>query len=430
LDGNMLDFALSYERLGWFVLPADPIEKKPLVKWAHRRDQRPTPDELRDWFCRFPDARIALATGAYSGFDVVDVDSAQALERLEAICGGLPETITQHTGREEGGWHFFFKHTAHGLKAHGDGFIDLRTTNDIIIVAPSKHKSARSYTWGTINPIEQGLVGLAEWPAELIEYFRKISGSRSIEGNGPRKPLTTAPVPVGERHQTLARLAGSWLRQGLNDELILLAARGWYGSLPEKTGFSVEELEAQTRDLINRYRKPGTPAKGGDQEKEKQADALVRIGKTAELFKAPDGKIWARFQAGGHLECWQVRSKGSGWRRWLVSQYLKEAGTAPSVTAVQAAIEALEAEAQFGAKSSPREVFTRIAGHDGAIYLDLADDAWRTVKIAPEGWSVVEAPPVCFRRTRGMLPLPEPVRGGSLRFLEGLVNLGDEKNRN
>jgi hypothetical protein len=160
---------------------------------------------------------------------------------------------------------------------------------------------------------------------------------------------------------------------------------------------------------------------------EKQADALIRIGTTAQLFKATDSKMWARFQTGGHFECWQIRSRS--YRHWIVSQFYQQTGTAPSITAVQSAIEVLEAKAQFNATTSTREVFTRVAGQDGAIYLDLADDAWRAVKISAEGWSVVEAPPVCFRRTSGMLPLPEPVHGGSLRLLDNLVNLGSEENR-
>jgi hypothetical protein len=158
-------------------------------------------------------------------------------------------------------------------------------------------------------------------------------------------------------------------------------------------------------------------------EKEKQADALIRIGKSAELFKAPDDTKWARFEAEGHFECWQIRSKG--FRHWLVDRFYRETITAPSKNAVESALDLLEAQAQF---ASTREVYTRIAQLGEAIYLDMADDAWRAVRITPEGWSVVETPPVCFRRTRKMLPHPEPVRGGSLRLLNGLVNLGCEEN--
>lgn len=425
---NLLNDALEYEKIGWFVLPADPVKKKPLVMWAHRREQRPEQDEIRGWWKKFPDARIAIATGTYSGFDAVDVDGPEALEKLSAICGGVPGTIYQATGREEGGRHLLFKHNGHGLRPYQDGALDLRTTGSIIIVAPSPHKSGKKYTWGHINPLEDGLDDLADWPPELVEYFRSVSGS-CTQKNGPCTPVTVAPVPPGERHQALVRLVGKWLNQGLDNETILLTARGWWDALPNKEGFSIAELEEQTKDLIARYRKPQSPAEGGKAEKVKQADALIRIGKTAELFQAPDGTLWAQFETNGHFETWQIRAKGTGFRRWLVNRFYIETGSAPNATAVQAAVEVLEAEAQFGAERKIRDVFTRVGEYCGSIFLDLADDRWRAVKISADGWDIVNAPPICFRRTRGMLPLPDPITGGSLQLLDGLVNLGNEENR-
>src|SRR5262249_38750932 len=55
--------------------------------------------------------------------------------------------------------------------------------------------------------------------------------------------------------------------------------------------------------------------------------------------------------------------------------------------------------------------------------LDLADAAWRAAEIGPEGWRIVAEPPVRFRRSPGMVPLPTPQRGGSLEQLTSLLNL-------
>ena len=67
-------------------------------------------------------------------------------------------------------------------------------------------------------------------------------------------------------------------------------------------------------------------------------------------------------------------------------------------------------------------VNVRIAEHEGRIYLDLADQAWRAVEIGPEGWRVNAEPPVRFRRPTGMLPLPMPRPGGTLDQLTSLLN--------
>ena len=71
-------------------------------------------------------------------------------------------------------------------------------------------------------------------------------------------------------------------------------------------------------------------------------------------------------------------------------------------------------------------VAVRVAEHDGAIYLDLADEQWRAVRVAAAGWEVIADPAVKFIRRRGLLSLPEPVRGGCVEELRPLVNLPDD----
>src|SRR5262249_46075562 len=74
-------------------------------------------------------------------------------------------------------------------------------------------------------------------------------------------------------------------------------------------------------------------------------------------------------------------------------------------------------------EGAERAVHVRVAELDGRIYLDLGDAAWRAVEIDEKGWRVVKGPPVRFRRPKGLLALPEPVRGGALDELRPCVNL-------
>jgi hypothetical protein len=243
--------ALEYEKLGWFVLPTDPVKKQPVIKWAHRKDQRPSPDEIRGWFQERPDARIGVATGFLSGVDVVDIDGPQARERFESLYG-LPETIMQSTGRIEGGVHLFFKYNGNGLKsASGKGKnkgIDLKTDGGFVIVAPSPHKSGKHYQWLNINPIEDGLDDLLEMPADIIEHFKKQNG-----GNQERKPISLDPVERGARNDTLTRLVGKLISQGLDRQTVLLTAYGWYHSLPDKTDFEPEEVERTVESIYRTH---------------------------------------------------------------------------------------------------------------------------------------------------------------------------------
>jgi hypothetical protein len=69
-----------------------------------------------------------------------------------------------------------------------------------------------------------------------------------------------------------------------------------------------------------------------------------------------------------------------------------------------------------------RDVSVRVAGHDGDIYIDLGTPNWEAIRITSAGWSIVQSPPVRFRRTKGILPLPIPVRGGRIEALQPFLN--------
>jgi hypothetical protein len=125
----------------------------------------------------------------------------------------------------------------------------------------------------------------------------------------------------------------------------------------------------------------------------------------------------------GRRETWPLRTKTI--RRWLARLFYLAREEAPGSQAVQDAIAVLEGKALFDGVEHP--VHVRTAEHEGRIYLDLADPAWRAVAIAPgSGWEVVTNPPVRFKRARGMLPLPTPVGGGSLEELRPFLNYASE----
>src|SRR5690606_1708953 len=106
-------------------------------------------------------------------------------------------------------------------------------------------------------------------------------------------------------------------------------------------------------------------------------------------------------------------------------QFFEQTGGAPSSEALQAALNVIEAKAHFDGPERP--VFIRVGGHEGRLYLDLGDDAWRAVEIDAAGWRVVETPPVRFRRASGVQPLPIPTRGGSVETLRKFLNVKSDE---
>jgi hypothetical protein len=151
-------------------------------------------------------------------------------------------------------------------------------------------------------------------------------------------------------------------------------------------------------------------------------DVLLNVATAARLFHASDGTGFADLIVDGHRETWPVRSKR--FQGWLRQQYYERTWDAPNPAALNAALNVLEAQAQFDGPQL--KVSVRLAEQDGLIYLDLADQFWRCIEIGANGWRIAEDPPVRFRRSPSMQPLPLPVRGGSIEALAPFLNLASE----
>jgi hypothetical protein len=161
------------------------------------------------------------------------------------------------------------------------------------------------------------------------------------------------------------------------------------------------------------------PQDEGRPGRKTQATEIVELASEAELFHSPDGKAFASVGVNGHRETLPLKS--TAFRDWLSHGFYRARGTTPSAGSLQDALNTLSGKARFDGPQV--KTFIRVAAHGGAIYLDLCDADWRAVEITPEGWQVVADAPVKFRRARGMLPLPEPRRGGSLDELLRFVNV-------
>jgi hypothetical protein len=150
-----------------------------------------------------------------------------------------------------------------------------------------------------------------------------------------------------------------------------------------------------------------------------QADILLRLAQSADLFHGPDGTGFADLDINGHRETWPIGSKG--FRRWLARRYYDATQGALSSEALKSALNTIEAKADFDVPQ--RVVHMRVGGLDGRLYLDLGDETWRAVEIDATGWRVIENPRVRFRRAAGMQPLPMPVPGGSVEALRPFLNV-------
>jgi len=153
-----------------------------------------------------------------------------------------------------------------------------------------------------------------------------------------------------------------------------------------------------------------------------QATTLSNLAAGAELWHTADGTAYATIEVQTWHEHWRLRSRA--FAQWLARRHFDAHHIAPNSNALADALAVLEARARF--EGQEHQVFSRVAGHEGQIYLDLADRRWRAVAIGPGYWNVVERPPVRFRRANAVLALPEPEPGNSLDRLRRFINVGDD----
>jgi hypothetical protein len=186
---------------------------------------------------------------------------------------------------------------------------------------------------------------------------------------------------------------------------------------------AVMSLRGLSREEARTYLRDTAGEEVSDtKSKRSQATELVALAKTAILWHTQEGDPWATVPVNGHQEHAGIRTKS--FRRWLVGRYYAENKSAPGGQGVQDALGILEAQAVHDGQEHP--VYVRVAACDGCVYLDLANERWEVIEITATGWRVMAAPPVFFKRAKGMLPLPSPVAGGSLEDLRPFINVSDE----
>jgi len=149
---------------------------------------------------------------------------------------------------------------------------------------------------------------------------------------------------------------------------------------------------------------------------------LEQIVDSCELFHSDDSKCYATVPINSHKETWSLGS--AGFRGWLAGRCYQADKSIPKSQALTDLIETLKGVARYGGDKQP--VFTRLAGKDKNIYLDLGNDKWGVVEITSEGWKVISDPPVKFIRSQSLLRLPKPERGGSINDLGKFLNVQDD----
>jgi hypothetical protein len=164
----MLKAALGYAQMGFAVFPCAPRGKTPLVKRGFKAATRDEA-QIHEWWTRWPDSNIGIATGTASGLLVVDIDSLDGAKHLGELAeqfGKLPRTARVVTGK---GYHLYFCLPAScgRVPNSAENGLDIRGDGGYVIAPPSVHEGGSRYGTDSECPLQ-----IADAPQWLINFAR------------------------------------------------------------------------------------------------------------------------------------------------------------------------------------------------------------------------------------------------------------------
>lgn len=256
---EMLHYALGMAQKGHPIFPVG-TDKKPLTKNGFY-DASSDPEQVREWWSKWPSAGIGMPTGPTSGVWALDIDlphGPETLAKLEAEHTPLPATLSQQTGG--GGEQKLFQWDGKKIKNStqkiGPG-VDVRGEGGYVVIPPSLHISGKRYKWTD----RSAPVVAPPWLVELALQKRTppprpkkrsavLSNAGSPYGlaalSAERQAVATALE--GERNDTLNRasfaggqlLAGGELRDRAEVESELLQAAVDAGLEPSEAARTIQ----------------------------------------------------------------------------------------------------------------------------------------------------------------------------------------------
>jgi hypothetical protein len=240
----MLAAALDYAAHGLPVFPVYPIiesrgrffckclytircerpGKHPMTRHG-LKDATTDPIAIREFWACAPDANLGIACPPECC--VLDIDPRHGgdvtIAALVREHGPLPVTWTVETGG--GGSHHYFQtqqEIRNSAAQVGEG-IDIRGTGGYVVAPPSRHVSGNFYEW--LPGLAPGDVPLAPMPAWLTPVKQQKAAAAVPAASW--RALARNGVTEGARNQSIAKLAGHFLRRYIDPVVTLEMMTVW-----------------------------------------------------------------------------------------------------------------------------------------------------------------------------------------------------------
>ena len=251
------DAAYEYLDRGFSVIPIG-RDKKPLLdSWKPYQKRHATPEEVAQWFQKWPNANIGIVTGEISGLVVVDADGPEGEAWVNEHMP--PTSVYQKTGK---GKHFPYKHPGYEVRNRGRlaPEVDIRGDGGYIVAAPSRHENGTKYQWVYI----EGFNGFDDLEVYQPPQARACPTPASFTSTGAGVPINKDlsnvkpwvseddPCPKGGRNITLTSLLGHWLNENPDYEAALERAKQWSNTRCQPP-MKEDELTTTVRSIYRKH---------------------------------------------------------------------------------------------------------------------------------------------------------------------------------
>ena len=213
---NFCQAAYDYLQRGFSIIPVRP-DKKPFISWAEYQKRKPTEEEIKLWWAKWPKAMIGIVTGEISNLFVVDCDTQEGFDAVQRL---IPDSlITPMVRTPRGGWHFYFLYPGKLTIAAGvmPG-VDIRGEGGYIVAPGSINTDGKTYTWQERLNLDD--VALAPLPNELLSALLINNESTLYESRNNCYASTENMFDNGRRDNDLFHVANILTKGGMpSDEI-------------------------------------------------------------------------------------------------------------------------------------------------------------------------------------------------------------------
>ena len=419
------DAALALAAQGFRVFPCTPGAKKPATPNGCKNATR----EAREVSRLFTNPRynLGIATGN-EGLIVLDFDAPDGLQKFEQANSPLPPTVQAQTPR--GGRHVYLRVPTGVTIRNSTGKlaekVDVRGIGGYVVACPSVVNGQR-YCW--IEGCAPGQIKIAPAPDWLLSQLtprRAHPANRTGRSQDPEVLLrqAVARATIGQRNHVGFELATNLRDAGLTREEALCVMNQYAEQVPQNGDrpYTREEAVASLESAFSQ------PPGENEQGRRRSASALLKyILPNICLWHDQNKQTYATIKIEGHQENWLLR--GPNFARFVKHLIYINTDEPLKDETWNAMRDVLEAEAQF--KCPCHTTAIRLAKMGDAIYLDLANENWRVVRVTADGWNIINAEdcPIKFLRTSQTGALPDPEGDGDLNRLGRMLNLPNHKAR-